>query len=197
MRGKQSAIHLLQSPLAPVTDPLQSPPAPLTLVLGGARSGKSAFAEALLDDCARLLYVATAEACDEEMVQRIDVHRERRDARWTTLEAPLDIAGAIAGARAQGILVDGLTVWLANVMEARRDLDAACAHLLESLALAACPVVCVSDEVGLGTVPEHPLARAFRDRLGALNQALAARAGCVYLVVAGIPVTIKDVRADD
>ena len=167
---------------------------PLTLVLGGARSGKSAYAESLVAG-AGAVYVATAEAIDDEMRDRIARHRARRGAEWTTVEAPLDLAGAVGaqarGADGAGVLVDCLTVWLGNLMHAGRDIDREVRTLLESIAVTEAPVVLVANEVGLGVVPENALARAFRDHAGRLNQALAARADRVVLVTAGIPLDLK------
>lgn len=164
----------------------------LTLVLGGARSGKSRYAESLFGGAGGV-YIATAEAIDDEMRARIGRHRERRDDRWTTAEAPLDLAGALRahGRNAPGVLVDCLTVWLGNLMHAGRDVDHEVRALIESLAAIEGPVVLVANEVGLGVVPDNPLARAFRDHAGELNQALAARAGRVVLVTAGVPLVLK------
>ena len=170
-------------------DPLD----PVTLVLGGARSGKSAYAESLFAE-AGAVYVATAEAIDDEMGERIARHRARRGAGWTTVEAPLDLAAALrahAPGASGGVLVDCLTVWLGNLMHAGRDIDREAGSLLESLAVPPVPVVLVANEVGLGVVPDNPMARAFRDHAGRLNQALAARADRVVLVTAGIPLVLK------
>ena len=173
---------------------------PLTLVLGGARSGKSAYAESLFSEAGGAIYVATAEAIDDEMRDRIARHRARRGDGWTTVEAPLDLAGALraqarVGARERdgpGVLVDCLTVWLGNLMHAGRDVDREAGRLLESLAAPeAAPVVLVANEVGLGVVPDNPMARAFRDHAGRLNQALAERADRVVLVAAGLPLVLK------
>ena len=166
----------------------------LTLVLGGARSGKSAYAESLVAG-AGAVYVATAVAIDDEMRERIARHRARRGAEWTTVEAPLDLAGAL-GARLRnasgaGVLVDCLTVWLGNLLHEGLDIDREVRSLLASLAVPTAPVVLVANEVGLGVVPENALARAFRDHAGRLNQALAARADRVVLVTAGIPLVLK------
>ena len=175
---------------------------PLTLVLGGARSGKSAYAESLFTG-PEAVYVATAEAIDDEMRDRIARHRARRGAGWTTVEAPLDLAGALrarARPRARngsgGVLVDCLTVWLGNLMHAGRDVDREAGSLLESLAPAApeAPVVLVANEVGFGVIPDNPMARAFRDHAGRLNQALAGRADRVVFVAAGIPLVLKPGR---
>ena len=169
---------------------------PVTLVLGGARSGKSAYAESLVA-APGAVYVATAEAIDDEMRERIARHRtRRRGAGWTTVEAPLDLAAALrAHARggAPGVLVDCLTVWLGNLVHAGSDIDRAARSLLESLAAPEVPVVLVANEVGLGVVPDNPMARAFRDHAGRLNQALAARAERVVFVTAGIPLVLKAV----
>ena len=181
---------------------------PLTLVLGGARSGKSAYAESLFTG-PEAVYVATAEAIDDEMRDRIARHRARRGAGWTTVEAPLDLAGALrarARPRARngsgGVLVDCLTVWLGNLMHAGRDVDREAGSLLESLAPAApeapvapkASVVLVANEVGFGVIPDNPMARAFRDHAGRLNQALAGRADRVVFVAAGIPLVLKPGR---
>ncbi len=169
---------------------------PVTLVLGGARSGKSAYAESLVAGPGAV-YVATAEAIDDEMGERIARHRARRRGEgWATVEAPLDLAAALrahASGASGGVLVDCLTVWLGNLMHAGRDIDREAASLLESLAVAVppAPVVLVANEVGLGVVPDNPMARAFRDHAGRLNQALAARADRVVLVTAGIPFVLK------
>lgn len=174
---------------------------PLTLVLGGARSGKSAYAESLFGGAGGAVYVATAEAIDDEMRDRIARHRARRGDGWTTVEAPLDLAGALrAQARVgaperdgPGVLVDCLTVWLGNLMHAGRDVDREAGRLLESPAAAEAPspLVLVANEVGLGVVPDNPMARAFRDHAGRLNQALAERADRVVLVTAGLPLVLK------
>jgi adenosylcobinamide kinase/adenosylcobinamide-phosphate guanylyltransferase len=169
-----------------------------TLVLGGARSGKSRHAEALVAARAgahgRLIYVATAAAGDAEMAQRIAEHQARRGARWTTVEAPLALAAALrAQACAEApILVDCLTLWLSNLMLAERDIDAATTDLLDALAQRTSPVVLVSNEVGLGIVPDNALARRFRDAAGILNQRVAAACGTVILMTAGLPLTLKE-----
>ena len=164
----------------------------LTLVLGGGRSGKSRYAESLFGGAGGV-YIATAEPIDDEMRARIGRHRARRDDRWTTAEAPLDLAGTLRahGRNAPGVLVDCLTVWLGNLMHAGRDIDREVRALLESLAAIEAPVVLVANEVGLGVVPDNPMARAFRDHAGELNQALAARADRVVLVTAGLPLVLK------
>ncbi len=166
----------------------------VTLVLGGARSGKSAHAETLAGDApGDLVYIATGSPGDAEMAARIQQHRARRGERWRTVEEPLDLAGALARDARPGtnVLVDCLTLWLANVMAAGRDPAAETAGLVGALAEAAGPVVVVANEVGLGIVPDNALARAFRDHAGRLNQAVAGVADRVVLVVAGLPLTLK------
>jgi len=168
---------------------------PLTLVLGGARSGKSRYAEALVEQAApEAIYLATAEALDDEMRERIRHHRARRGARWTTRDAPLDLAAALVEAArpARPVLVDCLTLWLSNLLIARRDVEAATAELLAALRRLEGPAVLVANEVGLGIVPDNALARAFRDHAGRLNQALAAEAQRVVFVAAGLPFTLKE-----
>jgi adenosyl cobinamide kinase/adenosyl cobinamide phosphate guanylyltransferase len=163
----------------------------LTLILGGARSGKSRRAEALL---AALpppwTYIATAEAFDAEMQARIEAHRARRTAGWRTLEAPRDLTGALAGA-APPVLVDCLTLWLSNLMLAESDLPAAMAALEDVLRARGGMGVLVSNEVGSGIVPATALGRRFRDAQGLLNQRMAALADRVELVVAGVPLRLK------
>jgi len=164
----------------------------LTLVLGGARSGKSRFAESLARDRAGpRTYIATAEPFDEEMRQRIAKHRDQRAGEgWETIEAPLDPAAILAQASGL-VLLDCVTVWLGNLMHHARDLPAEVAKLCA--ALEACPaeVILVSNEVGLSIVPENAMARRFRDEQGRANQALAGIASEVFLVVAGLPLQVK------
>jgi adenosylcobinamide kinase/adenosylcobinamide-phosphate guanylyltransferase len=165
----------------------------LTLVLGGARSGKSRYAESLITACSPpWAYVATAEPLDDEMRARIAEHRARRGADWRTVEAPRDLAGVLAGNPAGGaVLVDCLTLWLSNLMLAGADIDAEAARLESVLAAISGPVVLVSNEVGLGIVPDNALARRFRDAQGRLNQRIAARVDRVVLMVAGLPLVVK------
>jgi adenosylcobinamide kinase/adenosylcobinamide-phosphate guanylyltransferase len=174
-----------------------TPLAPVTLILGGARSGKSEHAERMIEATGPGLYLATAEAGDKEMAERIRRHRERRGAGWDTAEEPLALAPALAAlARPERpILVDCLTLWLSNLMQAERDVAAETTGLAEALPGLAGPVVFVSNEVGLGIVPENDMARAFRDHAGRLHQAVAARAGLVVFMAAGLPLTLKDERA--
>ena len=165
----------------------------LTLVLGGARSGKSRFAEqVVMASPAPWIYVATAEPFDAEMTARIAEHRTRRGGQWQTMEAPLDLAGAIAGAPAAApVLVDCLTLWLNNLMFNNRDIDAETERLEAALAARKASTVLVSNEVGSGIVPDNAEARRFRDLQGRLNQRIAARADRVVLLVAGLPVFVK------
>jgi adenosylcobinamide kinase / adenosylcobinamide-phosphate guanylyltransferase len=166
--------------------------AKLTLVLGGARSGKSRYAEGLIAAMPPpWTYVATAQAGDAEMAERIDAHRARRGAQWRTIEAPRDLAQALAACDTTPVLVDCLTLWLSNLMLAQADIDAEVAQLERTLAAAGAPLVLVANEVGYGIVPDHPLGRRFRDLQGILNQRIAARADRVALVVAGLPLAVK------
>jgi adenosylcobinamide kinase / adenosylcobinamide-phosphate guanylyltransferase len=167
--------------------------ATVSLVLGGARSGKSRFAENLLEAyVGQRIYLATADPGDEEMRTRIADHRQRRGEGWRTVEAPLDIASAIAGAGEDAVLLDCLTLWLANLMSGGRDVREATEGLGNALAGARAPVVLVSNEVGLGIVPDNPLAREFRDHAGRLNQTMATLADRVFFLAAGLPMTLKD-----
>jgi len=170
--------------------------AKLTLVLGGARSGKSRYAEGLLADLPPpwrppWTYVATAETGDAEMAARIAAHRARRGSQWRTVEAPRDLAGALASRDTMPTLVDCLTLWLSNLMLADADIDAEVAQLEDALEVGTAPLVMVANEVGSGIVPDNPLGRRFRDWQGILNQRIAARADRVVLVVAGLPLAVK------
>jgi adenosyl cobinamide kinase/adenosyl cobinamide phosphate guanylyltransferase len=163
-----------------------------TLVLGGARSGKSRYAESLITSLPPpWTYIATAEAGDEEMAARIEAHRARRGADWRTVEAPRDLAAALAACAKMPVLIDCLTLWLSNLMLAEADIDAEIERLEQALARAAAPVVLVANEVGSGIVPEYPLGRRFRDLQGSLNQRMAAGADRVVLMVAGLPLVLK------
>lgn len=168
----------------------------LTLVLGGVASGKSAFAESLVCSASEhRLYLATAEALDDEMRTRIARHRAARaDAGWATIEAPLDLAPALAGARNdQAVLLDCATLWLSNHLLAGQDPASAEPALMAALSACAAPVVVVSNEVGLSGVPENVLARRFQQAQGALNQRLAAKAGLVVQIIAGLPSVLKGI----
>lgn len=170
---------------------------PILLVLGGARSGKSAYAEAralaLRKSPAKAAYLATAEARDGEMRARIAVHRARRGGMWTTHEEPLDLPGAVAKLAKAGapVLVDCLTLWLSNLIGAGADVAAESDRLCAALSRAKGPVVLVSNEVGLGIVPDNRLAREFRDAAGRLHQAVGAVASHVVFVAAGLPLFLK------
>ena len=166
----------------------------LTLVIGGARSGKSRYAEGLVTACpAPWIYVATAQAFDEEMAARIAQHRERRADGWTTIETTIDLADVVTAQGSSGapVLIDCLTLWLSNVMLGGKDVEAACRELVDALTAATGPVIAVSNEVGLGIVPDNALARSFRDAQGRLNQDIAACADSVILMAAGLPLTLK------
>ena len=182
--------------VAPHTVNLERP-LPLTLVLGGARSGKSAFAQAAAEARAgqiggRLVMIATAQAFDSEMAERIARHREDRGSAWTTLEAPLDLAGALAGLGADDVVVvDCLTLWLSNLMLDERDVAVAAAELVGAAGRFEGALWLVSNEVGFGIVPDNALARRFRDEAGRLHQALAQAADGVTLVVAGLTLRLK------
>lgn len=162
-----------------------------TLVLGGARSGKSAYAEGLLEG-GPALYLATGQAFDDEMAERIRLHRDRRGPLWRTIEEPLDIAPLIDRHGDEAILVDCLTLWISNLMHHDRDVGHATAELCEVLAAARRPVVLVSNEVGMGLVPDNALAREFRDHQGRVNQRVAAACAKVVFVAAGLPLILKD-----
>ena len=176
----------------------------LILVLGGARSGKSAFAQRLAQERGgeRVLFVATAAPGDDEMRQRIEKHRRERPPRWRTLEVQQDVGAAIRAhaADVDAVVVDCLTLLVSNLLMEVEDpfaAEVAARVAREAEALAACapqlagPLIVVSNEVGLGLVPPNPLGRAYRDLLGQANQLLAQQADEVYLLVAGIPLTIK------
>jgi adenosyl cobinamide kinase/adenosyl cobinamide phosphate guanylyltransferase len=164
----------------------------LTLVLGGARSGKSRFAEGLIAALpGPWVYIATAEAGDDEMAARIKAHRARRAANWRTVEAPRDLQAALAACGNAPVLVDCLTLWLSNLMLANADMEKEIGQLESALSAIAAPVVLVANEVGSGIVPDYPLGRKFRDLQGTLNQRIAARADRVVLMVAGLPLAIK------
>lgn len=166
----------------------------VTFILGGARSGKSRYAEDLVTaQPAPWVYLATAEARDEEMAERIAHHQARRGDRWDTVESPLDLSTAIrehcrAGAT---VLVDCLTLWLSNLMGAQLDCAEAGRELCAALDATAGRAIVVSNEVGLGIVPDNALAREFRDEAGRLHQAVAAQADEVFYMVAGLPMRVK------
>ncbi len=144
-----------------------------------------------MPDADELIYIATAEARDDEMKAHITIHRKRRRASWRTVEAPLDLTGALKSADGTPALLDCLTLWLSNLMEAGRDIDQETQSLTTCLQTLSAPVVIVSNEVGQGIVPDNALARLFRDLAGRLNQAIAEVADQVYFVTAGIPTQLK------
>jgi adenosylcobinamide kinase/adenosylcobinamide-phosphate guanylyltransferase len=164
-------------------------------VLGGARSGKSRYAERMVENAASGgTYCATAEAGDAEMADRIAAHRARRGPFWLTVEEPLSLAPVIAGQATdeRPLLVDCLTLWLSNILVAGRSLDEEMVSLCDALHWAGAPVVLVANEVGLGIVPATPLGRQFRDSAGRLNQRVAALADRVVFIAAGLPLVLKE-----
>jgi adenosylcobinamide kinase / adenosylcobinamide-phosphate guanylyltransferase len=164
----------------------------VTFILGGARSGKSRHAELLgASHRGRKTYIATAEAFDDEMRDRIASHLEQRGDSWETREAPLDLVEAVAACKSGFVLVDCLTVWIGNLMHHGRDAGSEVARLCDALRETKARVVVVSDEVGLGIVPDNKLARAFRDDQGLANQRIAELADEVILVAAGLPLVLK------
>lgn len=164
-----------------------------TLVLGGARSGKSTYAENLLNH-GPALYLATGQPFDDEMAERIRLHRDRRGPHWSTMEEPLELAATLERVLdpARPVLVDCLTLWISNLMHAERDVETQTAALCAVLAHARGPVVLVSNEVGLGLVPDNRLARQFRDHQGRVNQRVAQACSRVVFVAAGLPLFLKD-----
>lgn len=166
----------------------------ISLILGGTRSGKSNFAQHFAEQSNRqLIYVATAEAFDEEMTDRISRHQHDRGPQWQTVEETLNLAAAIANHSnpQTTLLVDCLTIWLSNVMLADQNITAAVDGLVEALSSASGAVILVSNEVGSGIVPESALGRQFRDEAGWMNQRIAAAADDVALITAGLPLWLK------
>lgn len=164
------------------------------LVLGGARSGKTRFAQEQTERLpGELFYLATAQALDEEMADRISRHQAERGARWRTVEAPIDLAGAIRSHSEPGnvLLVDCLTLWLSNLMLAELDPVPAIQGLLAAIADVPGKIILVSNEVGLGIVPDNALARRFRDSAGIVNQTIAQIVSSVIFVTAGLPIVVK------
>ena len=165
----------------------------LTLVLGGQRSGKSVYAEGLicLDQIA--LYVATAQALDKEMKERVSAHKARRGKNWTTVEEPIDLASALFKNDKAGrpILIDSLAMWISNLLAHGKDVEKQILAFVQATENLESPLVIVSDEVGLGIIPDNDLARSFIDKLGTLNQLISARADTVVFVKAGLPIHLK------
>ncbi len=163
----------------------------ITFILGGARSGKSRHAEALVEvEPGPWIYLATGQAWDNEMRARIAEHRARRPIGWTTIEVPLELGAAVAATRAP-VLIDCLTLWLTNLILGEHDVANATDALLTALAHRTAPTVIVSNEVGLGIVPDNALSRRFRDDAGRLHQKVATIADDVILMVAGLPLRVK------
>ena len=166
-----------------------------TLILGGARSGKSSRAQSLAESAGqKRCYIATAQAFDDEMSARIATHQADRGEGWQTLEAPLDLAGAVtmAAGDCDVALIDCLTLWLSNLMHHERDIADETRQLIAAVNASSIPVILVSNEVGMAIVPENRLAREFRDAQGRLNQQIAAAAEIVEFVAAGLPLKLKD-----
>jgi adenosylcobinamide kinase / adenosylcobinamide-phosphate guanylyltransferase len=166
------------------------------LILGGAKSGKSAYAEKLVTAYpAPHIYVATAQVLDEEMAKRVEDHRKRRELSWETVESPLELVKTLGGfqGRRSAVLVDCLTLWLSNLMLQTPDQppERAIRELTEFIRMADYPLFLVSNEVGGGIVPENPLARRFRDLAGYASQQVAAACRTVTMIVAGLPLRLK------
>ena len=173
--------------------PAHLPLQKLTLVLGGAASGKSHFAEGLVTASGRSrVYVATAQAYDTEMTDKIARHRALRGPDWRTIEEPLDLPAALASVQSdEAVLVDCATLWLTNLMLGNHDIPVAEAALMAAIEACRGSLVIVSNEVGKGIVPDNALARRFRNAQGALNRTLAGKAGLVVVVMAGLPLALK------
>ena len=166
----------------------------VTLLLGGARSGKSARGQAMAEALgAERVYLATAQALDDEMAERIARHRDARGASWRTVECPLRLPEAIRreGAAGRALLVDCLTLWASNLLLSDADIGAATDALVAALAAPPCPIVLVANEVGMGIIPDNALARRFRDEAGRMNQRVAATATAVSLLMAGLEIRMK------
>jgi adenosylcobinamide kinase/adenosylcobinamide-phosphate guanylyltransferase len=165
-----------------------------TFILGGARSGKSGFAEQLITESGlEPVYVATGRSLDEEMAERIRHHRARRGAGWQTIEEPVALVDVLQTQAREGraLLIDCLSLWVTNLMMDNRDVDDEASRLAESLSGTGGAVVLVSNEVGLGIVPDNAMARQFRDHAGRLHQLVAAQAKDVYMMAAGLPRKMK------
>ena len=164
-----------------------------TFVLGGAASGKSEWAERLLEKhFATITYLATGQVFDAEVEKRVEIHKNRRDQRWKTVEAPFDLAPALASLTSDdAVLIDCATMWLTNHLLAEKDLQTAQSDLVQAMRKTAAHWVIVSNEVGQGIVPENTLSRSFREAQGRLNIALAAEADLAVQIVAGLPIVLK------
>ena len=165
-----------------------------TLVLGGARSGKSEYAEKyVLESGLKPVYLATGRALDDEMSDRIIAHQERRGDNWETVEEPLALGDALQQSAHSGriILVDCLTLWVTNLMMANANVKRECVGLKDAIRTLPVPIVLVSNEVGMGIVPENKMTREFRDLAGHVNQEIAEACTNVYFVAAGLPLTLK------
>ncbi len=168
----------------------------VVFITGGARSGKSNHALALADDARHKAFIATAEPFDHEMQDRIEQHQQQRGNNFKTIEEPIDIAGAFSALDEQTdlVVVDCLTVWLGNLMHrynAESKTSPKIAAFLQALKTPPCDIVVVSNELGMGIVPENDMARLFRDLSGTVNQQVAAIADEVIFMVSGIPLTVK------
>ena len=165
----------------------------LTLVLGGARSGKSRFAQSLCETAGRVVFVATARLDDDEMRARAAHHQQARPKHWHTVEEPLEIARVVetCGADFDLVLIDCLTLWLSNLMLAGRDPGPAVTALADAIVALAGPAILVSNEVGMGIVPDHKLSREFRDWQGRANREIGAACDAVIFVAAGLPLQLK------
>lgn len=164
------------------------------LVLGGARSGKSRFAQGRAEALTgELIYLATAQAFDDEMRERVALHRADRGTRWSTVEEPLELAEVITASSTPEtvVLVDCLTLWVSNLILAERDMATATEGLLRAISTVRGPIILVANEVGLGIVPDNVLARRFRDDAGRINQEIAAAVGEVVMMLAGLPLVLK------
>lgn len=167
----------------------------LTLVLGGRRSGKSAFAEKLLQGQQNCVYIATAyqNPMDMEMIERIAFHQKRRNQKWQTIEESYDLVSVLERYKKSGtvILIDCLSMWISNLLFKGQDILKEIEKLDQTLAGHPAYIVCVSSEVGLSVVPDNQLSRLFADFLGDLNQTIAQRAEQVYCLIAGLPILLK------
>lgn len=164
-----------------------------TLVLGGARSGKSTFACKLVESASQPILIATGQPIDQEMTERIRVHRLERPEHWITHETPIEITKTLAAIESSNVevVVDCLTLWVSNLMHADKDLGTEFLRLVDAVNRRRNPVVLVSNDVGAGIIPANAMARVYRDQMGRLHQMLATRVDYVYLMVAGIPMTVK------